>query len=101
MRHCNKLLSHAVFRPYSLFLESVGPLNNYSNQGFEALSRLMKRYLNIRTNKGGGQSKSKSKLRPITFLFLRHLIWTFNVYMEFDGKVSYPNGSTVNSEIFD
>ncbi len=44
------------------FMESVGPLNNYSNQGFEALNRLMKRYLNTRTNKGGGRSKCKSKL---------------------------------------
>ncbi len=59
----------------SWFMESVGPLNNYSNQGFEALNRLMKRYLNTRTNKGGGRSKCKSKLRPFAFLFLRRLIW--------------------------
>jgi hypothetical protein len=83
------------------FMESVGPLNNYSNQGFEALNRLMKWYLNTCTNKGDGQSKCKSKVRPIAFLFLRRLIWTFNVYTEFDGKVLYPSGSMVNSEIFD
>jgi hypothetical protein len=44
------------------FMESVGPLNNNSNQGFKALNRLMKRYLNTRTNEGGGRSKCKSKL---------------------------------------
>ncbi len=26
------------------FMENVGPLNNLSNQGFEALNRLIKRY---------------------------------------------------------
>jgi hypothetical protein len=69
-------------RHIAWFMESVGPLNNYSNQGFEALNRLMKRYLNTRTKKGGGRSKCKSKLRPIAYLFLQCLIWTFGVYKE-------------------
>jgi hypothetical protein len=88
-------------RHIAWFMESVGPLNNYSNQGFEALNRLMKRYLNTRTNKGGGRSKCKSKLRPIAYLFLRRLIWTFGVYKEYDPKITYTNGSTVDAEIFE
>ncbi len=35
-----------LLRHIEWFMESVGPLNNYSNQGFEVLNRLMKRYLN-------------------------------------------------------
>jgi hypothetical protein len=85
----------------SWFMEHVGPLNNYYNQGFEAFNRLMKRYLNTRTNKGGGRSKCKSKLRPIANLFLRRLIWTFGVYDRYDARISYINGSTIDSEIFE
>ena len=88
-------------RHISWFMEHVGPLNNYSNQGFEALNRLMKRYLNTRTNKGGGRSKCKSKLRPIANLFLRRLIWTFGVFDQYDAKTTYVNGSTIDSDIFD
>jgi hypothetical protein len=88
-------------RHIAWFMEAVGPLNNYSNQGFEALNRLMKRYLNTRTNKGGGRSKCKSKLRPIANLFLRRLIWTFGVYKEYDVKANYTNGSTVDSDIYE
>jgi hypothetical protein len=88
-------------RHISWFMEHVGPLNNYSNQGFEALNHLMKRYLNTRTNKGGGRSKCKSKLRPIANLFLRRLIWTFGVHDAYDAKISYTNGSTLDAEIFD
>lgn len=88
-------------RHIAWFMETCGPLNNYSNQGFEALNRLMKRYLNTRTNKGGGRSRCKSKLRPIANLFLRRLIWTFEVYKEYNEKETYTNGSTVDSDIFD
>jgi len=88
-------------RHIAWFMENVGPLNDYSNQGFEALNRLMKRYLNTRTNKGGGRSRCKSKLRPIANLFLRRLIWTFDLYKEYNDKTSYINGSTVDSEIFE
>jgi hypothetical protein len=88
-------------RHIAWFMENVGPLNNYSNQGFEALNRLMKWYLNTQTNKGGGQSRFKSKLRPIANLFLRCLIWTFDVYKEYDEKLVYANGSTVDSDIFE
>jgi hypothetical protein len=86
-------------RHIAWFMEAVGPLNNYSNQGFEALNRLMKWYLNTRTNKGGGRSKCNSKLQPIANLFLRCLIWTFGVYKEYDEKISYTNGSIVDSDI--
>ena len=61
----------------------------------------MKRYLNTRTNKGGGRSKCKSKLRPIANLFLRRLIWTFGVFDQYDAKTTYVNGSTIDSDIFD
>jgi hypothetical protein len=88
-------------RHIAWFMEAVGPLNNYSNQGFEALNHLMKWYLNTRTNKGGGRSKCKSKLRPIANLFLRRLIRTFGVYKEYDIKAKYTNGSTVDSDIYE
>ena len=88
-------------RHISWFMEHVGLLNNYSNQGFEALNRLMKRYLNTRTNKVGGRSKCKSKLRPIANLFFRCLIWLFGVHDAYDAKISYTNGSTLDAEIFD
>jgi len=84
-------------RHISWFMEHVGPLNNYSNQGFEALNRSMK-YLNNRTNKGGGRSKCKSKLAN---LFLRRLTWTLGVYDRYDARISYINGSTIDSEIFE
>jgi hypothetical protein len=61
----------------------------------------MKRYLNTRTNKGGGRSKCKSKLRPIANLFLQRLIWTFGVSKEYNEKLSDTNGSTVDSDIFE
>lgn len=88
-------------RHIAWFMETVGPLNNYSNQGFEALNRLMKRYLNTRTNKGGGRSKCKSKLRPIANLFLRRLIWSFDIHKSYDPKIVYSNGSTLDSDIFE
>jgi hypothetical protein len=88
-------------RHIAWFMETVGPLNNYSNQGFEALNRLMKRYLNTRANKGGGRSRCKSKLRPIANLFLRRLIWTFDIYKSYDEKAVYTNGSTVDADIFE
>jgi hypothetical protein len=82
-------------------MEAVGPLINYSNQGFEALNRLMKWYLNTRTNKGGGRSKCKSKLRPIVNLVLQSLIWTFGVYKDYDIKATYTNGSTLDSDVYE
>jgi len=88
-------------RHIAWFMETVGPLNNYSNQGFEALNRLMKCYLNTRTNKRGGRSRCKSKLRPIANLFLRRLIWTLDIYKSYDEKAVYTNGSTVDADIFE
>jgi len=82
-------------------METVGPLKNYSNQGFEVLNRLMKCYLNTRMNKGGGWSRCKSKLKPIANLFLRRLIWTFDIYKSYDEKAVYTNGSTVDADIFE
>jgi hypothetical protein len=88
-------------RHIAWFMENVGPLDNYSNKGFEVLNCLMKWYLNTWTNKGGGRSRCKSKLWPIAIFFLRRLIWTFDVYKEYDEKLVYANGSTVDSDIFE
>jgi hypothetical protein len=100
-RYSNKLFSYVVLPPIAWFMENVGPLDNYSNKGFEALNCLMKWYLNTWTNKGGGRSRCKSKLWPIAIFFLRRLIWTFDVYKEYDEKLVYANGSTVDSDIFE
>ena len=51
------LLGHVLW-----FMNRLGNLYQYSNQGWEALNRLMKSYMNRQTNMGGGCDKAKSKL---------------------------------------
>ena len=83
------------------FMNRLHNLNRYSNQGWEALNRLMKSFINRRTNKGGGQDKTKSKLRPVANLFLRRLVWTFGLNSDFDPTKKYLRGSPKDAEIFD
>ena len=50
-------------------------LYRYSQQGWESLNLLIKRFFFLRTNKGGGKNTSRSRLIPIARLFQRRLLW--------------------------
>jgi hypothetical protein len=66
------------------FMNKVGCLHRYSHQGWEALNRLVKKYLDWRTNMGGGSDKTKCKLKPLASLFKRRLFWMFKLDEEFE-----------------
>jgi len=83
------------------YMNKVGCLHKYSNQGWEALNRLVKNYLDRRTNMGGGRDKTKSKLKPLASLFIRRLFWTFKLDNEFDPAKKYSNVYIYDSDIYD
>jgi hypothetical protein len=83
------------------FMNKVGCLHKYSNQGWEALNRLVKNYLDRRTNFGGGCDKTKSKLKPIASLFIRRLFWSFKLDVDFIPTHKYDNQFICDSSIFD
>ena len=50
-------------------------LYRFSQQGWELLNSLIKRFFFLRTNKGGGKNTSRSRLIPIARLFQRRILW--------------------------
>lgn len=82
------------------FMNKVGCLHKYSNQGWEALNRLVKNYLDRRTNMGGGRDKTKSKLKPLASLFLRRLFWTFKLDNDFEPAKKYSNVYMYDADIY-
>jgi hypothetical protein len=82
------------------FMNKMGNLHKYSNQGWEALNRLVKNYLDRRTNMGGGRDKSKSKLKPLASLFMRRLFWTFKLDADFDANAKYANAMLSDCNIY-
>jgi hypothetical protein len=75
------------------FMNKVGCLHKYSNQGWEALNRLVKNYLD--------RHKTKSKLKPLASLFIRRLFWTFKLDKEFGPAKKYGNLYIYDSDIYD
>jgi len=83
------------------FMNKVGCLHKYSNQGWEALNRLVENCLDWRTNMGDGCDITKSKLKPLALLFLRWLFWFFNLDKEFDATKKYSNVYMYDADIYD
>ena len=52
-----------------------GNLYKFSQQGWESLNSLIKRFFFLCTNKGGGKSTKRSRLLPIARLFQRRILW--------------------------
>ena len=57
------------------YMVEWGNLYKYSQQGWESLNSLIKKFFFLRTNKGGGKSDNRSRLLPIARLFQRQLLW--------------------------
>ena len=57
------------------FMHEWGNLYRFSQQGWESLNSLIKRFFFLRTNKGGGRAKKRSRLVPIARLFQRRILW--------------------------
>jgi len=71
-------------------LTRLGNLYRYSQQGWEALNKKMKKIYFNQTALGGGCNGPTSKLLPIFHLFLREMYWRFGWAEDYFKNHVYP-----------
>ena len=57
------------------YMVEWGNLYKYSQQEWESLNSLIKRFFFLCTNKGGGRHSTRTRLIPIACLFQRRILW--------------------------
>ena len=69
----------------------------FSQQGWESLNYLIKRFFFLRTNKGGGRSDKQLRLLPIARIFQRRILWLSGLADKHLASLDDANDVTTNS----